>query len=791
MILRYQISGMTCVSCARRIEQAIQKLPGVQKVVVQFASQSAWVEGNIASEKVIQAVSQAGYGAKIFLEESALEENASHLKNNFNQFLWSATLTVPVMTLGMLEIHSKLSIYTQLILSLLVLIGPGRDLFQKAIRLALRGNASMDTLVSLGSISAWGLSFWSFWKGNLGHHSIYFESSAVIITFVKLGRFLEEKAKFSAGSAIRSLMKLTPKFVTRSRNEELEEVLLDSVEVGDLLMIRPGGYIPVDGTVTKGESSVDESHLTGESLPVLKKLGDTVWTGTLVVEGSLFVQANQVGRKTSLAQVIEAVRSAQETKASSQRLADQISAIFIPMVFLLSFLTALGWLFSGESIEQALFYSLTVLLIACPCALGLATPVAVMVACGKAAQFGLIIQSAQSLEKAGNLNRLIFDKTGTLTEGKPQVAHVVPLSSNPPEFYKSILASLEQHSEHPIAKALVQWALPCPILEVQHFQSFPGKGIQGEINGQFVSVGTREWGQFTNLPAPSKTNSEVILTIQQHPVLLFELHDPLRVGAKQTIQEFQKHHLKTVLATGDREGVAKIVAASLEISEVYFSLRPEEKTQLVQSYLKRGENVGFVGDGINDASALAQATVGFAMGEGTGVALQSADITLRRNHISAVLDAIRLAKETRKIIVQNLAWAFGYNILMIPLAAFGYLNPMIASGAMAFSSFSVVLNSLRLKRFQEATPFSKTFPLESSSRKEEFMSQNQIVLKVEGMTCQNCVNHVQKALKKVDGVSTVEVTLSPGQAKIMLSKPTKVQKLIDSVQEEGYKATEL
>ncbi|MEK7485401.1 MAG: heavy metal translocating P-type ATPase, partial [Planctomycetota bacterium] len=502
-------------------------------------------------------------------------------------------LTIPVMLLGKLEIHSTLSIWIQLILPLFIFFGPGKDLFLKAFRLALHRSASMDTLVSIGAISSWGLSFWSFLKGGSGPLSIYFESSAVIITFVKLGRFLEEKAKFSAGSAIRSLMKLTPKLVTRIKDEQLEEITLDQIEIGNLLLIRPGGYISVDGNVTKGESSVDESHLTGEMLPVLKKFGDSVWAGTLVIEGSLVIKALQIGKKTSLAQIIEAVRTAQETKASNQRIADQISSIFIPMVFTIALLTGIGWMFYGSTLEQSIFYSLTVLLIACPCALGLATPVAIMVACGKAAQFGLIIQSAQSLEKAGNLTRLIFDKTGTLTEGKPHVDQVVSLNQNSPEFYKSYIASIEQHSEHPIAKALVQWALPCSILEINHFQSFPGRGVQCKINEHFFSIGTREWGQFTNLPESRKVNSEVIFSIDYQPVLLFELSDPLRSGSKLAIQYFQKHHLKTVLATGDREGIAKLVATSLEIPEVYFSLRPEDKLNLVQSYLEKGESVGF------------------------------------------------------------------------------------------------------------------------------------------------------------------------------------------------------
>jgi len=597
--------------------------------------------------------------------------------------------------------------WMQFALTTPVVFWSGWTFFAKAYRLAKQRSANMDSLIALGVGSAYGYSLPALFRRK-GH--IYFEAAAAIITFVLLGRFLEERAKGKAGEAIRQLVDLQPQSATVIRDGEELILNVDDVVVGDLLLVRPGEKIPTDGVVEQGVSTVDESLVTGESLPVVKDVGHKVVGGCVNGNGVLRIRATAVGMDTVLAGIVHMVDQAQSTKLPIQKQVDKISAVFVPAVMILSGLTMMSWLVVGASFSFALGNAITVLLIACPCALGLATPAAIMVGAGQAAREGIYIRNGESLETAAKLNVIVFDKTGTITEGKPKVINLLKFSRLSEEKIIMLAASAEHNSEHFLGKAIVEYAKEqnVALTETQHFYSETGRGIAAEIDNKKLLIGNKAWlvEQAVDIDELLQAASDfsgqgktpVFMAINGKAAAIFGIADKPRPQASQAIQHLKKLGVHTLMVTGDTEKTAHYIAAKVGLETVVANATPEQKLAIIRDFQSQGKKVGMIGDGINDAPALAAADVGFAIGSGTDIAIESADLTLVNGDIAKVTEAIQLSTDTIRIIKQNLFWAFAYNVVAIPVASMGKLNPMIASAAMALSSVSVIVNSLRLSK---------------------------------------------------------------------------------------------
>ncbi|MCK6471117.1 MAG: heavy metal translocating P-type ATPase [Planctomycetes bacterium] len=807
----YPVRGMTCASCAARVEAALQKVPGVTEAEVNFAAKSASVEGDASFEDLASAVKASGYELAEPGERAADREAGEReaLRAARNRFVIAAILGVPVFVQGMFGVpfgDMATALGFSALLTTVLLAWPGRGFFVRAVRLALRLETNMDTLVALGAGAAWAYSMSTalpYLSGGMAapaHHMdvpVYFESAAVIATLVLMGRFLEERARFAAGDAVRSLLKLTPEHASVRRNGEERSVPVAELQEGDEIRLRPGDAVPVDGRVTEGSASLDESVITGEPLTVRRSKGDEIAAGATVVEGSLVFRATRVGAKSSLAQTVAAVERAIGTKADAQRLADKISAVFVPCVLLAAAATFGGWLATGHTLGEAVFPALAVLLIACPCALGLATPTVVMVVSGRAAREGILVGNAAALERAGQIDVLLCDKTGTLTEGKLSVAWQRALNGAELSDERiAQLAAAERLSEHPVAKAVVRWAeaqaLGARKLEAANFSSHAGRGIRAQAGGVDVAAGSASFikevaegwdGLPKDLEIPPG-HSVVVAAFDGKPALALGIADTLRPGAKEAVAALGASSIEVHMVTGDRESAAKKIAQDVGIpaERVHAGMQPEQKRDLVERFLKDGRRVGFVGDGINDASALASATVGFAVGSGTAIAMQAADITLKRPDIAQVLEAVRIARAARRVILQNLGWAFGYNLIAVPPAALGLLNPMWAAGAMSLSSVSVVGNALRLRG--KRTHAETQTPAEPS----ELAS---VTFPVDGMNCEHCVKTVTKALQDVPGVAQAQVQLKSGQATVRYdSAKADRAALASAVRQAGFKPGE-
>jgi Cu+-exporting ATPase len=597
--------------------------------------------------------------------------------------------------------------WMQFALTTPVVFWSGWSFFAKAFRLAKQRSANMDSLIALGVGSAYGYSLPALFRRK-GH--LYFEAAAAIITFVLLGRFLEERAKGKAGEAIRQLVDLQPQSATVIRDGNELTVDVDDVVVGDLLLVRPGEKIPTDGIVEQGVSTVDESLVTGESLPVVKDVGHKVIGGCVNGNGVLRIRATAVGMDTVLAGIVHMVDQAQSTKLPIQKQVDKISAVFVPSVMVLSGLTMVGWLWVGAPFSFAFGNAITVLLIACPCALGLATPAAIMVGAGQAAKEGIYIRNGESLEMAAKLTVIVFDKTGTITEGKPKVINLHKISRLSEEKIIMLAASAEHNSEHFLGKAIVDYAKEkhIALTETQHFYSETGRGIAADIDNKKLLLGNKAWlvEQSVDIDELLQVASDfsgqgktpVFMAINGKAAALFGIADKPRPQAIKAIQHLQKLGVHTLMVTGDTEKTANYIAAKVGIETVIANATPEQKLAIIRDFQSQGKKVGMIGDGINDAPALAAADVGFAIGSGTDIAIESADLTLVNGDIAKVTEAIQLSTDTIRIIKQNLFWAFAYNVVAIPVASMGKLNPMIASAAMALSSVSVIVNSLRLSK---------------------------------------------------------------------------------------------
>jgi len=722
--IELNIDGMTCASCVFRVEKSLKKLEGVQNATVNLATETATIQGNVTENDVIGAVLNAGYKATIINTHSnknQASDKENHLRNEKRLLMISVLLTLPLVIPMLLQpfgIDIMLPGLVQLALALPVQIGIGAR-FYKAGWSALKARTgNMDLLVAIGTTAAFGLSLYLLFKKNdhatHGLQHLYFESSSVIITLVVLGKYLESIAKQQTTEAIKSLQKMRPETAVIIKNGTEIEVPIEKLKLADLVIVRPGSRIPVDGLVKTGESQVDESLITGESMPVLKKVGDKVTGGSMNSDGVLTIQITALGAETVLSRIIRLVETAQQKKAPIQRLVDQVSAFFIPTVLLIAMATLISWGFITGDWEQAILNSVAVLVIACPCALGLATPTTIMVGTGLAAKSGILIKDAEALEITHSVNAIAFDKTGTLTEGHPRLTHIFTDNVTQEELL-TIASSLQSKSEHPLAKAVLEFAKNKNIKNeiVTNFRAIAGKGVEGQIQGRNYLIGTQRLLEEKNIRTDSFTkqifeNSDAGATMSfvadlenKTTVGLLLFNDQIKETAKETITTLKNWGITPVMITGDNWASAHKIANELGITNIHAEVLPGDKSSIVQNLRNKGSIVAMVGDGINDAPALAMANVGFAMSTGTDVAMHSAGITLMNGNPLLIANALEISKKTYLKIRQNLFWAFFYNVIGIPLAALGLLNPMLAGAAMAFSSVSVVMNALLLKRWKK------------------------------------------------------------------------------------------
>lgn len=712
------ITGMTCANCSARVEKELKEQPGVISATVNLATEKASVKyAKTSSEALIQSVEKIGYGAILYDEEhkqKIAEEKKAYLRKMKRDLFLSALLTFPLMAsmiAMMLGNHGALVQFfhqpmVQLLLAFPVQFYVGARFYQGAYHALKTKAPNMDVLVALGTTAAFLLSIYNGFFSSTTN-DLYFESSSMIITLILLGKYLEHTAKSKTGDAIKQLMSLQMKTAQKLVDGVEETIAIEDVTVGDCLVIRPGEQIPTDGKIIYGSSAMDESMLTGESLPVEKHLGDAVFGGTVNTTGLVQIQVSQVGSQTVLAQIIQMVEDAQGSKAPIQQIADRISGIFVPVVLVVAFFTLVltGWL-TGDW-QLALIHSVSVLVIACPCALGLATPTAIMVGTGVGARNGILIKGGEALEEAAGLTSILLDKTGTITQGAPQVTDVIGSTEVVKLFH-----SLEQASEHPLAKAINDYSKKNGIApyEVSEFTAHPGAGISGRINQQEYFAGTKKRLAQLSLSVASleeqalhleREGKTVMYLADEKQVLgLIAVADAVKPEAKQAIAKLQAQKIEVYMVTGDNKLAANVIGkqVGLDSDHIFAEVLPDEKAAYVQRLQQTGQKVGMVGDGINDAPALALADVGLAMGSGTDIAMETADVTLMNSNLMAVEQTIDLSRATLKKIKQNLFWAFVYNTIGIPFAAFGLLNPIIAGGAMAFSSVSVLLNSLSLNR---------------------------------------------------------------------------------------------
>jgi Cu2+-exporting ATPase len=730
--LNIPVTGMSCAGCAASVEQSIADLPGVNEALVNYASQTLKVTYQpdfVKPESLKQAVQDAGYDL-ILDEVNGLEKQQEIQRDAYvslkRRLIFAVILTIPIVILGMFMMDLPYANFIMLALSTPVLFIFGRSFFANAFKQALHLRANMDTLVALSTGTAFLFSTFNtfypeFWHRRGLHPHVYFEAAAVVIVFIMLGKVLEAGAKANTATAIKKLMGLQPRTLIVLDESGEREIPLSEVQLGAVVLVKPGQQIPVDGAVRQGSSYVDESMITGEPVPVLKSVGSQVFAGTINQKGSFQMVASKVGAETTLAQIIKLVQEAQGSKAPIQKLVDKVASVFVPVVLGVAALTLLVWLLLGgvNATTQGLMATVTVLVIACPCALGLATPTALMVGIGKGAAQGILIKDAEALELGVKVNTLIFDKTGTITQGEPVVStlhyfeHSKPLAAE----LNQILLSLEQQSEHPLATAVVKHLQSSVngVIGLKDFESITGKGVVGSYNGRRYFVGNAALLSANNISIGDKIEAQASLLQDGAKTLIYfadgeqvlaiaTIEDKIKASSAEAIRQLNRRHIEVVMLTGDNEHTAAAVASKVGIKHFKANMLPEDKAAFVKQLQAQGKVVGMIGDGINDSQALATADLSIAMGKGSDIAIDVAGMTLMSSDLMQVPKALKLSRITVKTIRQNLFWAFIYNLIGIPIAAgilypaFGFmLNPMIAGAAMALSSVSVVANSLRLK----------------------------------------------------------------------------------------------
>ena len=843
---KFNITGMTCSACSAHVEKAVGKLEGVRAADVSLMTNSMVAEYDetiLSPEEIIQAVIQSGYGAALPQkageratppQEDVVGKELASMKR---RLVWSFVFLLPLFYIsmghmmgaplpGVLLGHENAVAFglTQLLLTLPIMYI--NDKYYKVGFKTLWNRApNMDSLIAVGSAAAVVYGVFAIYQMGYGlghgdmervakyHMDLYFESAGMILTLVTLGKFLETRSKGRTGEAITRLMDLAPKTATVLRDGAEVELPVEEVQVGDRVVVRPGQSIPVDGVIVEGQSAVDESALTGESLPVDKGPGDRVAAASINKSGFFTFEASRVGEDTTLAQMIRLVEEASASKAPIAKLADKVSGIFVPVVMGIALISALAWLVTGHGVTQALTAGVAVLVISCPCALGLATPVAIMVGTGKGAENGILIKSAESLETLHTIDTVVLDKTGTLTQGRPVVTDILAQRE---DTLLALAASLEAPSEHPLATAILEESRKrnLSLTPVSGFEAVHGRGARAILDGRTYLGGNRAMMEEAGIAPGSLTVQADELAAQGKTPLYFgdetnkkllgiiAVADTPKPSSKDAVAAFQELGLEVVMLTGDNQRTAEAIGRELGVTQVMAEVLPQDKERKIASLQAEGRKVAMVGDGINDAPALARADVGLAIGAGTDVAIESADIVLMKSDLLDVAAAVELSRATIRNIKQNLFWAFFYNSLGIPLAAgvFYYalhwqLNPMFAAAAMSLSSVTVVTNALRLRffksKFRSDTPAAPacngTCPLELKENTNQGGNKTMNkTMKIEGMMCAHCTGRVEKALAAIDGVSAVEMSLEGKSATLTLSKEVDNQVLTDAVTQAGY-----
>lgn len=783
----FNITGMSCAACAARVDKAVSAVRGVQSVAVNLLKNTMRVEYDektVSPAVIVSAVERAGYGARVLGEKQPAEQRSENLEG---RLIVSVCATLFLMTLtmgGMIGLPvPEMSVesfgLTQFLLTLVVLFA-NADFFKKGFKTLFAGAPTMDSLIALGAGAAVTYSVAGLYQKQT---ALYFESAAMILTLVLFGRYLEAGAKAKTAQAIAELASLAPQTVVVLKNGTEQTVAIADLAVGDLIVVKTGERVAADGVVVEGAASVDESALTGESLPVQKTVGDTVKTATFAVSGRIVLRVEKIGRDTALAQIIRLVDEATSSKAPIARLADKISGVFVPVVITAAVLTFAVWMICGAGTAFALEKAIAVLVISCPCALGLATPTAIMVGTGRGAKAGVLFKSAQALETVGRSDVIALDKTGTITVGKPVVTDLL---GDEDEVLR-LAAALETQSEHPLGRAIIERAGNLDLPAVSDFKQIVGRGITGVINGELCAVGNAAAAIDNPFAAGAeewKEQAKTALFVVKggKTIGAIAVADKVKADAKAAVERLEKAKVSVVMLTGDNEKTARAVAKQAGISAVFAEMSPQDKDAEILALQQGGHTVVMAGDGINDAPALARADVGMAMGRGTDVALDCADVVLTNNDLFSVVFAVELGRAVLKNIKENLFWAFFYNAVGIPVAAgvlypcFGItLSPMIAAAAMSCSSISVVLNALRLRRFNLTKGKS---------------TMNKIVF-VDGMHCAHCAAFVEKSLKAVDGVADASVDLAGKKASVTLEKAVADDVLIKAVADAGFTAVDI
>lgn len=782
----FPVLDMSCAACATRVDKTLNQQEGVSRVSVNYASAMATVEYDpliCSPESLKAAIQEAGYDLVIEKGEEADREvedaHTAKYKKLKIRTTWAILLSLPVAIIGMFFMDMPYANYVMWLLSTPVVFGLGKDFFLNAWKQLKHKSANMDTLVANSTgiaylFSLFNLFYPDFWLSRGVEPHVYFEASSVIVAFILLGRLLEERAKGNTSTAIRKLIGLQPKTVTIVReNGQLQEIPISEIRMDDVVLVKPGEKIAVDGTVTDGSSFVDESMLSGESLPVEKRVGTHVFAGTINQKGSFRFRAEKVGKDTLLAHIIRMVQDAQGSKAPVQKLVDKIAAVFVPAIMSIALLAFLVWIFLDPTngFTHGLLSAVTVLIIACPCALGLATPTAIMVGIGKGAELGILIKDAESLEIARKVDTIVLDKTGTITEGKPKVTDLIgPVDSS----LTNIFCSLEKLSEHPLAEAVVNY-FPNGSVLIEQFESITGRGVQGRVGGKLYMAGNRSLLEEKRVKIDEGLSEEanrltsdaktvIWFADEKQALCLVAIADRIKETSEVAIRELQQMGIEVYMLTGDNESTARAIAGKMGIRHFRAGVLPQDKAAFVWELQRTGKHVAMVGDGINDSAALAQADLSIAMGQGSDIAMDVAKMTIISSDLTKIASAIRLSALTVRTIRQNLFWAFIYNTIGVPIAAGALypingflLNPMIAGAAMAMSSVSVVTNSLRLKGKKIYTDIYKLNKINSTTMKKEYT--------IEGMMCNHCRMHAEKALNQLEGVQAT-VTLDPPMAVI-------------------------
>ena len=834
---QYTVTGMSCAACSARVEKAVSAVPGVTSCSVSLLTNSMGVEGTASAEAVVSAVQAAGYGASLkgascaptaaAQEDALADRETPALKRRLIASL-GFLLALMYVSMGhmmwgwplpacLADNHVAMGLL-QMLLTIAVMV-INQKFFINGFRSLLHGAPNMDTLVALGAAASFGYSTYALFamtgaqvRGDAAAvmqymHEFYFESAAMILALITVGKMLEARSKGKTTDALRSLMKLAPQTAALVRGGQEIAVPIAQVRRGDVFVVRPGESIPVDGVVLEGESAVNESALTGESIPVDKAVGDSVSAATTNQSGFLRCEATRVGEDTTLSQIIKMVSDAAATKAPIAKVADRVSGVFVPTVIALAILTTAVWLLCGQSIGFALARGISVLVISCPCALGLATPVAIMVGNGLGAKNGILFKTAVSLEETGKTEIVALDKTGTITQGEPRVTDVLPAEGMTQGALLSLAAALEQRSEHPLARAVMMRAEEDGLTAapVGDFRALPGNGLTATLSGETLLGGSLSFiSSQVDVPRSIRQKAEALAEEGKTPLLFAQagrlagviaVADVIKADSPAAIAALRNMGIRVVMLTGDNEKTARAIGRLAGVDEVIAGVLPEGKESVIRRLQAQGK-VAMVGDGINDAPALTRADIGVAIGAGTDVAIDAADVVLMKSRLSDVPAAIRLSRATLRNIHENLFWAFFYNVIGIPLAAgvwiplFGWtLNPMFGAAAMSLSSFCVVSNALRLNLFKlHDAGKDKKINRHSKHKEETTMVKT---MKIEGMMCGHCEAAVKKALEAIDGVVSAEVSHIDGTAVVTLSKPVENAALRKAVEDKDYTVTDI